>query len=98
VAICQREPVIVAIANANTVLPSIHPMRMNDESLDGIPADGFGNVTYLVSPLRGYVLGLLGSGLLPNIITGSSAGGFVAAFVCTRTDEELFDTMQRRIV
>jgi hypothetical protein len=41
VAICQREPVIVAIANADTVLPWIDPLRMNDESLDGIPADGF---------------------------------------------------------
>jgi hypothetical protein len=103
VAIYQREPVIGAVANAGTVLPSIDLLRMNDDSLDGIPADGipaegFDSGTYAVSPLGGHVLGLLESGLLPNIITGSSTGGFVAAFVCTRTDEELLETMQPKVL
>jgi hypothetical protein len=98
VAIYQREPVIGAVANAGTVLPSIDLLRMNDDSLDGIPAEGFDSGTYAVSPLGGHVLGLLESGLLPNIITGSSTGGFVAAFVCTRTDEELLETMQPKVL
>ena len=29
------------------------------------------------------------AGLLPRVITGTSAGGIIAALVCTRTDEEL---------
>lgn len=32
---------------------------------------------------------LLDSGLLPKIVSGTSAGGLIAALVCTRTDEEL---------
>lgn len=31
----------------------------------------------------------LDAGLLPRVIAGTSAGGLVAALVCTRTDEEL---------
>jgi predicted acylesterase/phospholipase RssA len=31
----------------------------------------------------------LDEGLLPRVITGTSAGGLVAALTCTRTDEEL---------
>ena len=32
---------------------------------------------------------LLERGLMPKVVCGTSAGGIVAAFVCTRTDEEL---------
>jgi len=31
----------------------------------------------------------LDAGLLPRVITGTSAGGLIAALTCTRTDEEL---------
>jgi hypothetical protein len=58
----------------------------------------FDSVTYLVSLLGGHFMGLLESGLLPNIITGSSARGFVAAFVCTHTDKELLETMQPKVL
>ncbi|WFD27748.1 hypothetical protein MNAN1_002753 [Malassezia nana] len=37
----------------------------------------------------GVVRTLLDGNLLPNIISGTSAGGLVAALVCTRTNEEL---------
>jgi len=35
------------------------------------------------------VKAFLDAGLLPRVITGTSAGGLVAALVCTRTDDEL---------
>lgn len=37
----------------------------------------------------GVVKAFLDAGLLPRVIAGTSAGGLVAALVCTRTDEEL---------
>jgi predicted acylesterase/phospholipase RssA len=37
----------------------------------------------------GVVRALLDADLLPEVITGTSGGGLVAALVCTRTDEEL---------
>ncbi|KIY49217.1 patatin-domain-containing protein, partial [Fistulina hepatica ATCC 64428] len=37
----------------------------------------------------GVVRAFLDTGLLPRVITGTSAGGLVAALVCTHTDEEL---------
>ncbi len=37
----------------------------------------------------GVVKALLDSNLLPRVIAGTSSGSLIAAFVCTRTDEEL---------
>lgn len=37
----------------------------------------------------GVIRALLDRGLLPSIITGTSAGSLMSAIVCTRTDEEL---------
>jgi predicted acylesterase/phospholipase RssA len=37
----------------------------------------------------GVVKAFLDEGLLPRVITGTSAGGLIAAMVCTRTDDEL---------
>jgi predicted acylesterase/phospholipase RssA len=37
----------------------------------------------------GVVKALLDSNLLPRVIAGTSSGSIIAAFVCTRTDEEL---------
>lgn len=37
----------------------------------------------------GVVRALLDANLLPNIITGTSAGGLIAALACTRTNDEL---------
>lgn len=37
----------------------------------------------------GTVIALHAAGLLPRVISGSSAGAIVAAVVCTRTEEEL---------
>ncbi|KAF8716679.1 hypothetical protein AX14_012244 [Amanita brunnescens Koide BX004] len=37
----------------------------------------------------GVVKAFLDAGLLPRVITGTSAGGLIAALVCTRTEEEL---------
>ncbi|EPQ31691.1 uncharacterized protein PFL1_01024 [Pseudozyma flocculosa PF-1] len=37
----------------------------------------------------GVVRALLDSNLLPKVVTGTSAGGLIAALTCTRTDEEL---------
>jgi predicted acylesterase/phospholipase RssA len=37
----------------------------------------------------GHVKALLACNVLPHIISGTSAGSVVAAFVCTRTDAEL---------
>jgi len=37
----------------------------------------------------GHIRGLLETGGLPHIISGTSAGSVVATVVCTRTDEEL---------
>jgi hypothetical protein len=37
----------------------------------------------------GHVLGLLEAGLLPSIISGTSAGSVIGAIICTRTEEEV---------
>ena len=37
----------------------------------------------------GHVVGLMETGCLPNIISGTSAGSVVGAILCTRTDDEL---------
>ena len=37
----------------------------------------------------GVVKAFLDQGILPRVITGTSAGGLIAALVCTRTDDEL---------
>ncbi len=39
----------------------------------------------------GVVKAFLDAGMLPRVVTGTSAGGLVAALTCTRTDEELKD-------
>ena len=41
----------------------------------------------------GVVRALLDGNLLPNIISGTSAGGLIAALICTRTNEELKDIL-----
>ncbi|KAF9247074.1 patatin-domain-containing protein [Melanogaster broomeanus] len=41
----------------------------------------------------GVVKAFLDAGLLPRVIAGTSAGGLIAALVCTRTDEELKDLL-----
>ena len=42
----------------------------------------------------GVVRGLFVAGLLPQIITGSSAGAIIGSIVCSRSDEELVDLFQ----
>ena len=46
------------------------------------------NLIWLVDHV-GVVKAFLDAGLLPRVITGTSAGGLIAALVCTRTDDEL---------
>lgn len=46
----------------------------------------------------GHIRGLLEAGVLPNIISGTSAGSVVAAVICTRTDEELIRDMKPEIM
>lgn len=41
----------------------------------------------------GVVRALLETDLLPRVITGTSAGGLIAAFCCTRTDAELRESL-----
>lgn len=45
----------------------------------------------------GVVRALLDAGLLPRVVAGTSAGGLVAALVCTRTDEELKELLVPRL-
>lgn len=45
--------------------------------------------SYLCLDHFGVVKAFLDAGLLPRVISGTSAGGLVAALVCTRTDAEL---------
>lgn len=40
-------------------------------------------------PSFGVVKAFLDADLLPRVVTGTSAGGIVAALLCTRTDAEL---------
>jgi predicted acylesterase/phospholipase RssA len=42
----------------------------------------------------GVVKAFLDADLLPRVITGTSAGGVVAAMVCTRTDDELRELLR----
>lgn len=42
----------------------------------------------------GVIRALLDRGLLPSIITGTSAGSLMGAIVCTRTDEELNEILK----
>jgi len=46
----------------------------------------------------GHIRGLLEAGVLPNIISGTSAGSVVAAVICTRTDEELVRDMRPEVM
>lgn len=46
----------------------------------------------------GHIRGLLEAGVLPNIISGTSAGSVVGAVVCTRTDEELLRDMRPEVM
>lgn len=46
----------------------------------------------------GHVLALWEEGVLPNIISGTSAGSVVAAIVCTRNDEELKKDLRPEVV
>ena len=43
----------------------------------------------MLTPSFGVIKAFLEAGLLPRIVTGTSAGGLVAALLCTRTDAEL---------
>lgn len=45
----------------------------------------------------GVVKALLEQNLLPNIVTGTSGGGLIAALVCTRTNEELKELLVPRL-
>ncbi|CAH1763500.1 16247_t:CDS:2 [Entrophospora sp. SA101] len=42
----------------------------------------------------GVVKALFEAGLLPTVITGTSAGGLIAALICTRTDDELHQVLK----
>ena len=46
----------------------------------------------------GHVQALLQQNVLPHIISGTSAGSVVAAFVCTRTDAELMRDLKSEIL
>jgi hypothetical protein len=46
----------------------------------------------------GHVKALLEQGLLPNIISGTSAGSVIGAMLCTRTDEELRRDLEPKIL
>lgn len=46
----------------------------------------------------GAVLALLETGLLPHIISGTSAGSVIGAMICTRTDEELLQELKPEIL
>jgi predicted acylesterase/phospholipase RssA len=46
----------------------------------------------------GHILGLIEAGILPHIISGTSAGSIVAAIICTRTDEELKETLTPQVI
>lgn len=46
----------------------------------------------------GHVKALLEQGLLPNIISGTSAGSVIAAMLCTRTDEELRVDLEPKVL
>ncbi|KAF8812471.1 hypothetical protein BYT27DRAFT_7159930 [Phlegmacium glaucopus] len=46
-------------------------------------------LTCIVTDHFGVVKAFLDAGLLPRVITGTSAGGLIAALTCTRTDDEL---------
>lgn len=52
------------------------------------PMDLLSNAHRIVDHV-GVVKAFLDAGLLPRVITGTSAGGLIAALVCTRTDDEL---------
>ncbi|GFH57906.1 hypothetical protein CTEN210_14382 [Chaetoceros tenuissimus] len=46
----------------------------------------------------GHVMALLDEGVLPHIISGTSAGSVIAAILCTRTDEEIRRDMRAEIL
>ena len=45
----------------------------------------------------GAVRALLETGLLPHIISGTSAGGVIGAMLCTRTDEKLLKELKEGV-
>jgi predicted acylesterase/phospholipase RssA len=46
-------------------------------------------MTYFCQDHFGVIKAFFDAGLLPRVITGTSAGGPYASLLCTRTDEEL---------
>ena len=45
----------------------------------------------------GAVRALLETGLLPHIISGTSAGGVIGAMLCTRTNEKLLKELKEGV-
>jgi predicted acylesterase/phospholipase RssA len=46
----------------------------------------------------GHLAALLEEGILPHIISGTSAGSAIAALVCTRTEEEIRRDMRPEVL
>jgi len=95
----DRLSVQIAAAISQVVESDSVPLAAKTALLAGAVA-GFGRTALCLSGGAGmgqYQLGvcraLSKEGLLPRIISGSSAGAMVAAHVCVRTDEELQQTL-----
>ncbi|KAF8076432.1 patatin-domain-containing protein [Lyophyllum atratum] len=65
------------------------PTPILDSSLSGISALCLSGGASFGYYHVGVVKAFLDANLLPRVVTGTSAGGLIAALVCTRTDEEL---------
>jgi predicted acylesterase/phospholipase RssA len=81
IAFLQHSPVLSALEKQSLALKLQSKFGQTALLLSGGGANG--NYHY------GVVAELLDAGLLPQIISGTSAGSLVAAHVCVRTDDEL---------
>ena len=71
----------MSLRRCNLRILSVAALR--DEKFDSL------SVYSVFADHFGVVKAFLDADLLPRVISGTSAGGLVAALVCTRTDEEL---------
>ena len=93
--------------NNNHHLPSPLPAVHRDQVLDFLKRAraAYGRTAFCLSGGAmmglyhfGVIKGLAQQGVLPHIVSGTSAGSVVGAIVCTRTDNELMEQLQPHII
>ncbi|CAB9524435.1 Patatin-like phospholipase domain-containing protein [Seminavis robusta] len=99
----QQPPPTLKKKKNKTTLPSFHRKQVADifkraRAAYGRTALCLSGGSTMGAYHFGHIRGLLEAGVLPNIISGTSAGAVIAAIICTRTDEELLQDMKPEVI